>query len=81
MHHNLDARVEVITPIEDSGLKSYLKFMLNLYLKDNQQRWIMKPDDSFERALGKKDDQSVSIHSRLMIHTKNNLDPVPKSGE
>ncbi|CAN5312182.1 polyphosphate kinase 1 [soil metagenome] len=80
MHRNLDARVEVLTPIEDSGLKRYLKFMLNLYLKDNQQRWIMKPDGSYERVLGKKDDQSVSIHSSLMLHTKNNLDPVPKSG-
>ncbi len=79
MHRNLDARVEVYTPIEDRGLKNYLKFMLNLYLKDNEQRWIMKPDGSFEKALRKKDDQAVSVHSRLMLHAKNNQDPVPKS--
>jgi polyphosphate kinase len=79
MHRNLDARVEVLAPIEDQGLKNYLKFMLGLYLKDNQLRWKMSADGSYERVVKKSGEKSISTHNRLMLHTKNNSKPVPKS--
>jgi len=81
MHRNLDARVEVLAPIEDIGLKKYLKFMLELYLKDNQLRWEMNADGRYERVeknIGKK---SLSTHNRLMYHTKNNTKPLPRSAQ
>lgn len=81
MHRNLDARVEILAPIERMDLKNYLKFMLGLYLKDNQLRWRMNPDGSYERVAKKKGGKSISIHSRLMHHTKNNIEPVPKSDQ
>jgi len=80
MHRNLDARVEVLAPIEDKGLRKYLKFMLTLYLKDNQLRWIMQPDGKYKRVKKKKDEDPVSTHGHLMNHAKNSLKPIPKSG-
>jgi polyphosphate kinase len=79
MHRNLDARVEILTPVEDEGLKRYLWFMLNIYLSDNQQRWIMQPDGDYLKAVKKKSDGDISTHHTLMEHVKSNKSPVPKS--
>jgi len=79
MHRNLDARVEILTPVESSGLKKYLWFMLNLYLNDNRQRWMMKPDGHYIRVDRKKGEESRSTHNILMEHVKSNKSPIPKS--
>lgn len=79
MHRNLDARVEVLTPIEHPDLKSYLQFILSLYLRDNQQRWIMDSKGNYTRVKRKKGEQKVSTHQLLMNHTKENLEPIPKA--
>jgi len=81
MHRNLDARVEVLTPIEESGLQKYLKFILQLYLKDNKLRWLMQTDGSFKRIQKNEDKDSISVHDKMMHHIKNNLIPIPKSSE
>lgn len=79
MHRNLDARVEILAPIEEKGLKKYLWFMLNIYLSDNRQRWIMQPDGDYKRATKKKDEKEKSAHRILMDHVKSNKSPIPKS--
>lgn len=79
MHRNLDARVEALTPIEDPSLKKYLEFHLNLMLNDNQQRWIMKPDNSYVKVSKKKGEKKLATHTRLMNHAKQNLPPIPKA--
>lgn len=81
MHRNLDARVEVLTPIESNGLKKYLWYMLNIYLKDNRQRWIMQHDGSYSKAPRKKGEEIISTHETLMEHVKSNQSPIPKSGK
>jgi polyphosphate kinase len=79
MHRNLDARVEVLTPVESNGLKKYLRFMLNIYLNDNEQRWIMQPDGSYSKAERKKGEKVRATHQTLMAHVKSNESPIPKS--
>lgn len=79
MHRNLDARVEVLAPIEKPKLKAYLQFMLNLYLRDNQQRWVMKPDGSYRRVKKKKGEKKISTHLVLMNQAKDMLEPIPIS--
>jgi len=79
MHRNLDARVEVLTPIEHPDLKAYLQFLLNLYLRDNQQRWVMNSKGKYSRAKRKKGEQKISTHLFLMHHTKDNREPVPRA--
>lgn len=79
MHRNLDARVEILAPIEEPGLKRYLSYMLNIYLSDNQQRWIMQPDGDYKKAKKNKGDTEISTHLTLMDHVKTSEAPVPKS--
>jgi polyphosphate kinase len=79
MHRNLDARVEVLAPIEHPRLKQYLQFMLNIYLRDNQQRWIMKPNGTYKKAERNKGEKKVGTHNYLMAHTKSHAEPVPRA--
>lgn len=81
MHRNLDARVEVLVPVVDSSLKTYLQFLLNLYLRDNQQRWKMNSKGNYIRVKRKSTERKVSTHDALMTHMKNDLAPIPKSAE
>jgi polyphosphate kinase len=47
MPRNLDARVEVITPIEDPSLVKELKQILDIVLADNRQAWDLKADGTY----------------------------------
>jgi polyphosphate kinase len=49
MKRNLDRRIEAVTPIEDSDLKSQLYTLLQIYSKDNYFSWIMKEDGSYSK--------------------------------
>jgi polyphosphate kinase len=79
MHRNLDARVEMLAPIEHPALKRYLQFILNICLRDNNQRWIMKPNGKYKRVKRKKEERKISTHDVLMAHTKELTDPVPRA--
>lgn len=79
MHRNLDARVEVLAPIENPSLKAYLQFMLNVYLNDNQQRWLMKSNGKYEKVKRSKGDKKLGSQLFFMNHTKNQDEPVPRS--
>jgi polyphosphate kinase len=51
MYRNLSRRVEVIMPIQDSQLQSYLKnSVLDAYLKDNVNARELRPDGKYERV-------------------------------
>ena len=77
MHRNLDARVEAIVPIESTQLKKYLQFVLNIYLKDNQQRWTLNDDGSYVKVTREKGEAKVSTHKMLMRHMKDAAEPIP----
>lgn len=79
MHRNLDARVEAIAPIENEKLKKYLQFVLNIYFNDNKQRWILKADGSYDRAIKEKGKSKLSAHDFLMNHMKDSEEPIPKA--
>jgi polyphosphate kinase len=50
MYRNLNRRVEVIVPIKDPKLRSYLKdVVLNAYLKDNVNARELHPDGTYVR--------------------------------
>jgi len=50
MPRNLDRRVEVLTPIEDDGMKWFLKERyLESYLRDTEKAHVLQPDGSYRR--------------------------------
>jgi len=79
MHRNLDARVETLAPIEDPDLKTYLKFMFNLYLKDGKQRWILQSNGVYKRIKNRKGTDPLGVQQHLMEHTKAFKSPIPRA--
>ncbi|MEX0646232.1 MAG: polyphosphate kinase 1 [Balneolaceae bacterium] len=79
MHRNLDARVEALAPVYHPSLKKYLQFILNLAMRDNQQRWVLNQTGNYVRVKRKKGDKKINIHKVLMNHTKDLIDPVPRA--
>jgi len=66
MTRNLDRRIEAVTPIEDSELKSKLYSLLQTYINDDFYSWIMKEDGSYEKNLSK----SIINRSQVDLITK-----------
>ena len=79
MHRNLDSRVEVLTPVHDPGIKSYLRFLLTLLQSDNRQRWMLQKDGFYHRVLNNSNNDEIATHHRLMEHIKNMEEPLPQS--
>jgi polyphosphate kinase len=53
MQRNLDRRVEVVLPILDPSIKSYLKnIFLDAYLRDNVNARGLKPDGTYRKLPG-----------------------------
>ena len=59
MRRNLDRRIEAVTPIEDTELKSQLRTLLQTYIEDDYFSWIMKEDGSYAKyALDSRNNRS-----------------------
>lgn len=56
MHRNLDRRVEVLVPILDPDIRTYLKeIMLPVYLRDNMNARTLRADGTYKRVSSGKD--------------------------
>ncbi|TVR15195.1 MAG: polyphosphate kinase 1 [Balneolaceae bacterium] len=79
MHRNLDARVELLAPIEHPSLKRYMDFLFGIYFSDNSQRWVMKSNGKYKRIAPGKGKPKIGVHDYLMNHTKKLSEPVPRT--
>ncbi len=77
MHRNLDARVESLVPIFNKGLKKYLKFVLNVLLTDNAQRWVLNEDGKYSKIQSSQPENIIATHYKLMEHALKTGEPIP----
>jgi polyphosphate kinase len=67
MQRNLDRRVELVAPIEDSRLKKRLKGeVLDVCLRDNVKARMLLPDGTYERVVAAKGEERVDTQIQLM---------------
>jgi polyphosphate kinase len=66
MPRNLDSRVEVITPIEDTSLVKDLKQILEIVLADNRQAWDLKADGTYVQRVPKDGEPEMSSQKHFM---------------
>ena len=62
MPRNLDSRVELLTPVEEPGLRAELEDTLERCFADDSFAWDMRADGSWER----RDGHTRSAHRELM---------------
>ncbi|WP_019500803.1 polyphosphate kinase 1 [Pseudanabaena sp. PCC 6802] len=70
MPRNLDARVEVIAPIEEPKLIQELKQILDITLADNRQAWDMQPDGTYIQRHPQPDQPELSCQRRFMAQAR-----------
>jgi polyphosphate kinase len=66
MPRNLDARVEVITPVEEGSLIKELKQILEIVLADNRQAWDLKADGTYIQRVPKDGEPEMSSQKHFM---------------
>jgi polyphosphate kinase len=66
MPRNLDHRLEVIVPIEESRAQQRLSAVFDALLADNSQAWELRPDGTWTRFRPKKDERPRPAQSALM---------------
>ncbi|QCS42061.1 polyphosphate kinase 1 [Natrinema versiforme] len=66
MTRNLDNRVEAITPIDDPRLQRRLNGILETLLSDDQNRWVMRSDGSYERCKPAGGGSTTNVHETFM---------------
>ena len=71
MERNLDRRVEVLCPVLDPSLRTYLReTVLDLYLRDNAQSWRLGGNAQYEPPIDNAAPDAVSAQSTLLLrHT------------
>ncbi|MFM7886911.1 MAG: polyphosphate kinase 1, partial [Pseudanabaena sp.] len=60
MPRNLDARVEVVTPVEEPSLVQELKQILEIVLADNRQTWDLHADGNYVQRVPKDGEPEMS---------------------
>jgi len=66
MPRNLDARVEVITPVESPPLVKELKQILEIVLADNRQAWDLRSDGTYIQRVPKDGEPEMSSQKHFM---------------
>jgi len=65
MFRNLNARVELLFPVEDPGHSERLQTILELMLRDNCKAHIMQPDGNYRKASGRRGER---INSQMELY-------------
>lgn len=60
MPRNLDRRVEVMVPIEDTRLHRRMRGVIDTCLRDNRQAWVLQPDGHYERQMPGSDPERAT---------------------
>jgi polyphosphate kinase len=67
MERNLNRRVELLFPIESpEHIRHICEGILDVYLRDNQLAYAMKPDGKYERKSPGKGERPINVQSWLM---------------
>jgi polyphosphate kinase len=71
MQRNLDHRVEVLFPLENTDHVRYVRDkVLDTYLKDNARARVMQEDGTYVRLKAPSEDKAVDVQEFLMNHYK-----------
>jgi polyphosphate kinase len=66
MPRNLDHRLEIVVPVEDSYAQQRLASVFDSLLADNSQAWQLQADGAWHRLKPAKDERPKPTHAALM---------------
>ncbi len=66
MPRNLDHRIEVVMPVEDTQVRNELESIFKALLADNSQAWELQSDGNWKRVSPKKSERRRSAQAAFM---------------
>jgi polyphosphate kinase len=66
MKRNLEARVEVVVPVEDRKLRVEIRTLFDVHLNDNRSAWDMQPDGSYVQRMPAPGQEPRGSHEVLI---------------
>ena len=66
MPRNLDHRIEVVMPVEDTQVRNELESIFKALLADNSQAWELQSDGTWKRVSPKKSERRRSAQAAFM---------------
>ena len=78
MRRNLEARVEVLTPVENKALRRDLRTFLDIQLSDQQSAWDMTADGSYTLRQPDDGEEQEGAHETLIALAEKRLEGASK---
>jgi polyphosphate kinase len=79
MPRNLDHRLEIVVPVEDSYAQQRLASVFEALLSDNSQAWELRGDGSWDRLTAAKDERRNPAHAALVRSVRARFRPRAES--
>ena len=73
MKRNLEARVEVLCPVEPPELKKELRSIFDTHLSDQCSVWEMRSDGSYQQRMPEQEEHFCGSHYRMIERTMKRL--------
>lgn len=73
MKRNLEARVEMLCPVEAPELKKELQEIISTHLSDQCSAWDMQPDGSYQQRIPSSGSVQCGSHYRMIEQTEKRL--------
>ncbi|MDD5286598.1 MAG: polyphosphate kinase 1 [Desulfuromonadaceae bacterium] len=70
MKRNLEARVEVLCPVESTMLTRELRVVFDTHIADQRSAWDMQPDGSYIQRVPREDAGAEGSHNLLIARTE-----------
>ena len=74
MKRNLEARVEVLCPVDTPALASQIRTLLDVHLRDVRSAWDMHPDGSYVQRIPGETEVSGGSHCQLIEHAERRVE-------
>jgi polyphosphate kinase len=74
MKRNLEARVEILCPVEEPALVSEIRTILDIQLTDTRSAWDMQPDGSYIQRIPTETDSTCGSHCQLIEHAEKRVE-------
>jgi polyphosphate kinase len=73
MRRNFDRRIETLLSITEPGMTQHLLDVLEVYLKDNTNTWVMDQDGSYKLLAPRKDEPAFTAQNHLIANPSSAL--------
>jgi len=73
MKRNLEARVEVVVPVENRKLRAEIRTLFDVHLADNRSAWDMQPDGSYLQRRPAEGEDARGSHEILIALAEKRL--------